>query len=470
MWEPLPEVVKAACARYGLIGPGTNALVAVSGGQDSCALLHCLVALRSEWGLALHAAHVNHALRGPEADQDERFVIELCDRLDVPAAVLRADVRGVARRLHLSIQEAARRERLRMLEETRADRGCDVIALAHTSDDRAETVLLNILRGCGLNGLAPMRPRSGANVRPLCEATRAMTAVYCRDNGIRARFDASNRDLHYRRNRVRTELLPELEAYYNPTVRPALLRLSRLAELDSDLLDALARREFETHSTQARGGGLCVRAEALNAIHAALRNRVVRIMVLEASGSDSDLDMDAVVQVVDAVRAGSTLCRTFPCGAVAHVCGDLTVARHAAPRSSRAFCYELTTSKPVWVPEADLEIELANDVAGRLPDRVEPDVVAIPVSAVVGALSVRAPIPGDTVRPMGLGGEKKVMDHLRDAGVGTDARRRFALIADAAGILWLPGVALDERARVSGVPCEVYRFTVRRRSARNGSP
>jgi tRNA(Ile)-lysidine synthase len=202
--------------RWGLLPPGARVLAAVSGGPDSVCLAHWLAAQARRKGLKVALAHVHHGLRGREADKDARSVEALGARLGLPVAVLRADVKGVARRRRLGLEEAGRKERYRLLS-AKARRGrWSLVATGHQLDDQAETVLLHLLRGtnpAGLAGIPPRRPLAPrvSLIRPLLPLTRAEVLEYLRQHGLNWREDRSNADPRFSRNWVRQELIPLIE-------------------------------------------------------------------------------------------------------------------------------------------------------------------------------------------------------------------------------------------------------------------
>ncbi len=209
-------------------------LVAVSGGADSVALLCALAALRGESPGRLIVAHLNHQLRGEEAAADERFVLELSRRLELPCEVRREPVAGRAALSGDGLEAAARAARYQFFRETAGRFGARHVATAHTADDQAETILHRALRGTGLTGLAGMRRvrplgSSATMVRPLLELRRADVLAYLDELGQPYRDDATNSNTRFTRNRLRHELLPRLASDFNPQVVDALLRLGRLA-------------------------------------------------------------------------------------------------------------------------------------------------------------------------------------------------------------------------------------------------
>jgi tRNA(Ile)-lysidine synthase len=237
----LQRRVRRTIRRHALIAPGERVVVALSGGADSVALLHLARELEAAGDFVVAgAAHLNHQLRGAEADEDERFCAALAARLDLPIEIARIDVRELARREKRSIEDAARRARYAFFERAADRLGADVIAVAHTRDDQAETFLLRLIRGAATRGLAGIRPRAGRVVRPLLELDRSELRAYLEARGIAFREDASNLDLSNPRNRVRHELIPYLASQFSPSIAAVLAREAELARVDEDALHAEA--------------------------------------------------------------------------------------------------------------------------------------------------------------------------------------------------------------------------------------
>lgn len=241
--------------------PGAHILLAVSGGSDSVAMLLGLREVQKTCVLTLSAAHLNHHLRGQESDDDADWVAELCRRLGLPLVVGDKDVARIAESQGQGLEETARQERYRFLEEVALRQGCSHIAVAHTADDQAETILHHILRGTGIAGLRGMpsgRPlTSGIElIRPLLEIRRADVEQYLAEQGQNARQDSSNANPAFTRNRLRRTLLPLLRREFNPQVGDALLRLGRQAVEIQELLESLARRLLQ-RSLRDRTVSIC---------------------------------------------------------------------------------------------------------------------------------------------------------------------------------------------------------------------
>lgn len=276
--------------------PGRMLVVGVSGGPDSLALLHYLHGIP----YPLLVASFNHRLR-PEAEADVAFVQQVAAELGLPFLTDSADVAAYAETEGLSLEEAARELRYRFLFRAARQAGAQAVAVGHTADDQAETVLMHFLRGAGLSGLKGMPPRillpifdaEIPLVRPLLDWTRAETEAYCRKHGLTPRIDATNTDTTYFRNRLRHELLPELERY-NPQIRPALAKTSLALQGDYDLLNELVEAAWQKTVSQAGSGFVEFERKQLESLSPALRKNLFRKAAFLLKPGLRDVDFDAL--------------------------------------------------------------------------------------------------------------------------------------------------------------------------------
>jgi tRNA(Ile)-lysidine synthase len=435
----------------GLVEPGGRVLVALSGGSDSVALLHLLRELEPSgaWVLA-GAAHLNHELRGADADEDERFCRALAASLGVPMDVERADVRGFAREYKRSLEDAARQVRYAFLERAADRAGAAAIAVGHTRDDQAETFLLRLLRGAGPRGLAGIRPRAGRIVRPLLEVTRGELRAYLAERGIGFREDASNADVSIPRNRVRHELIPFLQRAFSPAVVDVLAREAAVARADEDRLQKEAI-DLAASVVLGNSGVVNVDAGALTSAHPAIAARVARL-ALERLAGDRFVGfdhIDAFLEFARSGRAGAAL--SLPGQQLVHR-GDRIESRPEPPRDPlppNSFCFPLSIPGEVvlsgWCISAQ---SLETPPAGVLQSRGETAVVG--VSAVTPPLAVRSRRAGDRFKPLGMGAEKKLQDFLVDRKVPRQVRDTLPLVVDRSDrIVWVVGQSVGEDFRVT---------------------
>ena len=404
-------------------GCATGTLVAgLSGGADSVALLHVLARLP---GLTVVAAHLDHGLR-PGSRGDAAFCRRLCRTLGVRFRSARADVRGRASRDGGGLEEAARDERRAFLEKTRAAEGADAIALAHTRDDQAETVLMRLLRGAGSAGLGAMRPRAGAILRPMLRVSRADVLDHLAAHGLEWREDPTNADPAILRNRVRHELIPYLEARFNPALRDALTRTAAVLADEAETLDGLA-----AGIAIRRDGGAAVlsRHDLARAPRAVARLAVRR--AVRAAGGLRAMTLDHVDAILDLAgrRAPSGRRLPLPGGREAAVHFDEV---HIGPARSPAADYDAVLDVPGRASLPDGRVVVARPTRG--PGK---SAVGVPE----GPLILRNRRPGDRVRSAGR--EMSLRRFLMDRRVPAGERDRLPLVACGRTVVWIFGQEVD---------------------------
>ncbi len=454
-----------------LLRYGDHVLAAVSGGPDSLALLHALDSLRGEIGLlGLLAAHFNHGLRGQEADDDAAFVAGFCAARGIPCFVGKADVAQEAAQAHVSVQQAARTARYRFLARVAQECGASTVATAHTQDDQAETVLLHVLRGTGLDGLRGIPARRGLYVRPLLGVSRAQTEAYCAAHALLPRTDTSNSDTsHYTRNRVRHDLLPLLERDYHPGVRPALLRLAQTASADADFLQAHAQAVLgqATMAQTVSPPGLTLSRDTLRALHPALRPRVLRAALAQVRGSTENITHHHLAQIDQALLSPAEtawgMTTPTPLCHVTVRANTLTLAMpgSAAAGADSAYSAYLPLGGSAQMPGAGQCVRAELRGFSALPPPASSTAVfdALPASSAavfdaqqvhLPSLHVRSWQPGDRLAPRGLAGHtQKVQDIFTNAKVPRHLRAQVPIVADQDGLLWVAGLAASERAQIT---------------------
>jgi len=455
--------VRRTIRAYGLLPSGSRVVVALSGGADSMALLHVLREIAPAEGFRVAGvAHLNHLLRGADADGDETFCRACASALDLPIEVERMDVAELARSRGTSVEHAAHDARHEFFDRAAAKLGASIVAVAHTKDDQAETFLLRLLRGAGPRGLGGMHPRSGIVPRPFIETPRADLRRLVDERGIEFREDASNDSLAIPRNRIRHELLPHLERL-SPGVVDALDRAAAIAREDSEYLDEVARGVADRVMTQ-RGNAVELDADALLQEPLAIARRVIRLAQQAAAG-DRFVGFEAVEAVLRFAVSNSTGQLDLPGHRVNRRGSSIVLSASRGrekPAPATDFNYQLEVPGQVTVPEAACAISAAAQAVpggwspGDLRRLSGDDEVVVEAGGLAQPLFVRNRRPGDNFRPLGLGGRKKLQDFFVDAKVARFQRDITPVVVDASGrIVWVAGHALSEDFRVTDTTRDV---------------
>lgn len=435
-------------ARYRMLPPGACVIAAFSGGADSMALLHVLAARKSELGLTIVAAHVNHGIRGGEARRDETFCRRVCEDLGIPLRVLDADVPALSAESGESLETCGRRVRYEFFRELAEEQrealppGTPVkIATAHTASDAVETLIFHLVRGAGLNGLTGIPPVRDDIVRPLIDCTRTEVEDYCRDHGLSFVEDSTNEDPGYARNYIRNTILPELNAV-NPAATQNLLRCMDLLRTDESCLSGLADELAE----QARLDGEEAYDMALfRAADRAVSSRaLLRILTAACGGIVPEARHIDAILVLPA-EGGQV---QIPSGAYVTVSEDRLTCRYPddpddvppfAVPLERPALPEPGTAADIFrisVPTGTLRLELRKN-EGPLPAAVLEN--ALDYDKILPSLTVRNRRPGDRFRPAGRGVNKAVKQLFTEQNVPVPERSRRLFLESGGTVVFLEG-------------------------------
>lgn len=440
--------------RYRMLEKGNSVLTGVSGGADSVALLHFLCSLREQLGLKVFAAHINHRLRGADADRDEEYVRQICAQWGVELFTLRADVREQAARAGESLEEAGRKIRYRFFEQ-KADELASKIATAHTVSDSMETMLINLSRGTGLRGLCGIPPVRGKIVRPLIECTRRDTEQYCRDHGLRYVSDATNFSRDYARNKIRLDVIPVLYQV-NPSLEREILRLTRSIREDSDYLYEQAEQVL---SESALGGGAYDAARLLRSPEPVL-SRAVLLAARNFTGACPEAaHIDAVMGLLREGK-GKVQIKT---GCFVRVSGGRLVFEKPAPRAGGGdFRFDFAEGQ---LETAGFQMKISRETANVKKFKNFEKAYfknALDCDKIKGNVFIRPRMEGDRYRPAGRKVTKTLKKLFNEAGIPAAERSGIPIIADQEGILWVAGFGPDERCRVTDATRSYYYIEINR--------
>ena len=282
---------------YNMISKGDSILVGFSGGADSVALLYFLYSNKQLLDISLSAVHLNHLLRGKDALADEEFSRKFCQKLKIPFTSKQVDISGLADKEGLSFEQVARRERYKLFNSIPADK----IATAHTLSDSVETVLINLVRGTGINGLTGIPPVRDSIIRPLINSTRSEIEAYCKENSLDYVTDKTNFENDYTRNKIRNLVIPQLKEI-NLALEYSLLNLTNHLKNDADYLNDQAKaalKDIENDNNYS--------ITKVLQLHPAIRNRVI-ILILEKHGLEvSTQRVDLILENLKSNSGGLSL-------------------------------------------------------------------------------------------------------------------------------------------------------------------
>jgi len=439
------------------IEAGSRILAAVSGGPDSVALLRSLADLAPGRSWALCVGHVHHGLRGKEADRDETFVRDLANALGLHCEVRRVDTPTYARERRLSPEAAARELRYDALREMLGSWSVEVLATAHTQDDQAETLMLNLLRGSGLDGLGAMPVRHGELLRPFLTVSRQTMREALMEWNQPYRIDSSNTDVRYRRNALRATVMPQLETI-QPRAPQVLARAASLLSADADFAADEVTRLLPLLEVRIAPAEISASLPVWAALHPALQRHVLRRLVRTLLDHRRDFDADHIEIMVEALQVAAhskvELVDRFP-HHVALLSDNQRFRLQLGGQRKQPEAYRAILSVPgsTQIPPGLLSAHYLDEISTQDVNRwltvCGPHHALCDASLIPAQLLVRSRLPGDRIAPLGMSGHRKLQDLFVDRKVPEAQRHQIPIIEDGDQIVWVPGVATGRAARVT---------------------
>ncbi len=453
----LAENVEAYINQHHLLATGDRVLVAVSGGPDSLALLHLLRNLASRFKIELAVAILDHRFR-PEALREALAVGRLARRWGLTFFGTSLDVPYLRQKWRVSSQEAARKARYQFLLSSAGKWGAGKIALGHQLDDQVETVLLNFLRGTGVDGLSGMAPKRRLGkcmlIRPLLGVTRKQIDEYCRDHRLQPFKDPSNLTAVYTRNKIRLELIPYLQENYNPRLREALIRLSQLAAADREFLWQAATRELRKASCQ-RGDALILDARHLHKLPAALKGRVSRLALFKIT-PPGEVGLKQVQQLIDLCHSGVTTAELHtPGGGRVYRSGNQLIFTSAPATEPAVVATRVNIPGETALPWANGKIVSRLTTVDKLSWPPSCREAYLDLRRIPETLWVQTRWPGARFHPQGAIGSKKLKDFFIDQKIPRHLRNCWPLVVAGEKILWVVGKRIGHPYRITADTTEV---------------
>ncbi|MCX7715720.1 MAG: tRNA lysidine(34) synthetase TilS [Clostridia bacterium] len=425
---------------HNLIECGDKVIVGLSGGADSCCLLHALTALREKYRLSVFAAHVNHNLR-EEALSDQRFAEEFCKELDVACFLESVDVLKYSRENGISEEQAGRELRYKFFSELQNRLCADKIATAHNKNDSAETILMNFMRGSGLGGLCGIPYKRDNIVRPLLDITREEIELYCKNAGIFYVSDITNEKPIYTRNKIRLNLIPHIKKEFNPNFIDTVTKNAAVISEDNQFLKQYSHKAYSDLVSSNDDDEYKIPMQKLLGEHRAIARRVL-LSVLENildSGQNVSVDyIDDIMLLVENSHSGKSL--SLPEGVTAKIEYDFLIITKRK-LLTLPYEYKFILGEDLYIREANMYIFSKECICeGKGGTNVQ-----YFKTTAIDKLLVRNRRNGDIFYPTGMDGRKKLKDFFIDNKIPRCQRDTIPILTNGENILWVMGYRADRR-------------------------
>ena len=284
--------------KYNLIETGDKIVLGVSGGPDSICMLDILNNIKKDFGFEIYVAHINHMIREESID-DEKYVQKYCEKYDIEFFAKRIDVQQIANLQKIGTEEAGRKVRYEFFEEILQKVDANKIAIAHNTNDKIETIIMNLLRGSGLSGLKGIEPiRDSKYIRPLIECERQEIEEYCESQQLNPRIDKTNFENDYTRNKIRNIVIPYIKNEFNPNIIKTIDRLSQVAIDESDYIDLQAKKIYEQLELQENQNQIVFKLKEFNNQEKVIKSRIILLAIKQLMGSTQGIEKIHIEDII----------------------------------------------------------------------------------------------------------------------------------------------------------------------------
>lgn len=444
MLQKIIETIKGNA----MFNKGDKIIVGVSGGPDSMCLLHILNTLRNTYFIDIVAAHLNHGLRGKDADEDEEYVKKFCEKNNIEFYSKRVNIDELSNTWGISSEMAGREARYSFFQELFRKLDANKIAIAHNANDQCETILMRIIRGTGLEGLEGIKPvRDGIYIRPLIKITRDEIEDYCDKNNINPRIDKTNLENIYSRNKVRLELIPYIKENFNSHIIEVVNRLGENIKVDNDFMEKKSKEFFGKYCIVAPNK-VKIKSEAFNE-HKALLSRMIRKAFEVVKGNLVNLERVHVEYVIS-LQGGNTGKEIELPGGIRALnnYGEIILRKEDKNQIKRDLgIYQIDLNEKNKIGKFNIETSILDK---KFVEKVKENSLEqyFDYQKINGNISLRYRKEGDKFQPLGMKGTKKLKDIFIDLKIPKELRDDIPIICIGEEIAWIVGYRISDKFKV----------------------
>ena len=441
------DKVLGTICKFNMINKGDNMIIGVSGGADSICLLHLLNDLRDKLNINIIVVHVQHGIRGKDADDDAQFVKDFCNDRGIECHVYYFNVKKLAKENKLSEEEMGRKVRYQVFDEALLAYGGTKIVLAHHVNDNAETIIMNLLRGTGIKGIGGIRPVRGNIIRPLIECTREEIEKYCEINNVKYQDDYTNEMEIYTRNKIRHTVIPYIKNNFNQNFVANLVNTANLVRSEDDYIDKIVLEKEQQIVTKNEKEYIICLDEFLQ-LDIVIKRRLIRHIIGKMS-SLKDIEFKHIEEIVKLENKEVSKRIDLPKGLIAKRTYDSIIITNLGKDKISCFQYSINNLSKIYIQELDkhLDFHIIENKNQDIPKNLYTK--WFDYDKIKGNLKVRSRQSGDVIGIKGINGTKKLKKYFIDCKIPLDERDKIPLLADGNNIIWIIGHRINEQYKIT---------------------
>ena len=447
----MKKLVRKTIKEHKMIDEFDKIVVGVSGGHDSMSLLYVLESLKKELGFEMVVAHINHGIRGKQADEDEEYVRNISKELNLPFYSCKVNMDDYAKEYKITSEEAGREIRYNFFRKILKDVDGTKIAVAHNRNDQAETLMMRFMRGTGIDGLRGMEFETREIIRPLLDIERKDIEEYCKELNVSPRIDPTNAMPIYGRNKVRIELIPYIEKTFNSAIINTLSRTSEIMKIDSDFLMIYSEEKFIESLNKSDEISVTLDINKINCFHESIKTRVIRRAIEELNSSLKGIEkkhIEDILKLIKSDKTGKSIDITNNIRVKTSY--DNLIIEKNEQIEKLSFNYNIDIGCVKTIDELNSEIK--SSVCSLKDANVDLNnnlVKCFDYDNIKSSIHIRNRQNGDKFIPSGMTGNKKLKDFFIDEKIPKEVRNKIPLVLDGENIMWVVGYRTSEKYKVS---------------------
>lgn len=457
------QKVKSTIEEYRLLNENDKVVVAVSGGPDSMCLLDILRRMQQNMNIGLIVAHINHCTRGEESDGDEEYVKNYCQKNCITFYSLRVNIEKLAKEKGISTEMAGREARYEFFDKILLENGAHKIALAHNANDLAETVLMRIIRGTGLEGLEGIKPiRDGKYIRPILYCMRSEIEAYCEKEKINPRIDKTNEQSIYSRNKIRLDLIPYIREHFNADIINTINRLAMNARMDNEYFDYVTEHAFLKYCTQGKEGYTV--DKELFSEYEAIITRVIRMCLSKSLGNTYNIERKHIYDVIELQKNISGKSINLPKNIVCtNNYGSIIIGKKQNKTSNKNLMYKLEIDKDMYIEEIDASLILKKIKKNDYKCYNKKYVKVFDLDKIENDIMLRYKREGDKITPLGMNGTKKIKKVFNEIKIPVNERESTPLLCIGDEVAWIVGYGISDKFKIDANTKNILQVEFKRR-------